>query len=315
MKTARIQLQSIREEFAGTIVGIALIIVGTALFWPNELFALTPIELRWLFIGSGIGVLLSDILGHKDRETADIRHRESLRTLLGTLSGTPRQALRLGTALADMLVNNDSPKDHEVRYLLANARVLGVEEALHTFINERPRSQVDIETFVLLVRGHRGIEAAEGLKIGFQLEMMANDLELGSVSEQSIHQRSEFLQRVHTSAMKHFGMHEDFSDWILSNLRLEEVVPSNRVGAIRQTLKMLWQSRHLRSNASDCECGKPCEKRDSYFSLINRYKDGRSDMFPGTFQTPLSDYEQERRTEDFHAMWPFVDSVHREVVS
>lgn len=300
------RLQLISREFTGSIISVCLIVLGSCLFFPTPLLSVVPPELRWLIIGAGLGTLLSDIVARADRQRAEVRHRESLRVVLGTLSGTPRQALRLGTALADMLADATCPKVDERRYLLANARVLGVETALHAFIDKPERSQSDVEDFVLLVRGHRGIEAAEGLKLGFQLEMMAKEIHTGVGSPQELRERADFLMELHATAMRHFALHARFDAWIAANLKLHEILPSNRVAAIRQTLKMLWQSRHLRTEAGDCDCeAVPCAKRKRYANDIEGFRDGLSTKFPTLFELSLSEYEQERRAEDFRALWPF----------
>ena len=296
------------KEFAGTFVGIAVFICGVAIM--ESRFGSS--ELSWLLIGTGFGTALTDMLNSADRRRAEARHREQLTLMLGTLSGTQRQALRFGVALADMMTLANWPSDAERRFLTANSSVLGVETELQALFTE-PASHTAkaVQTFLLRVRATRGRHAADGFMLGYRLQRMAHDLEAqqklsaedlppAALIASELQRQAGIIAELESLILRSFPMEHRFSSWIMQNLDLVRCLPENRVSVIRYSLRILWHSRHLQSRIDACECvAQPCEKRKQYLDETKRFPSAQHVLLPDSFGQTLLEYEAGRRNRDF----------------
>jgi hypothetical protein len=291
------------REFAGTFVGLAFFLGGIGT-WVGHVGL--P-ELNWLLIGTGLGTALTDLLASIDRRRAETRHREQLTLMLGTLSGTQRQALRFGTALAEMMTDASWPSPSEKRLLLANSGVLGVEDQFKIILEDPEARRIEaVQIFLLTIRGTRGRHAADGFALGYRLERMAREVEArevevlkGEDDATFLAAKADIITELRVIIKRSFPLDTTFQLWLDRNLEITRVLPANRVAILRYALRMLWQSRHLETRPDTCECVQPCAKRHLFFHEVAQYKDGRETLLPASFKEKLSQFEISRRERDF----------------
>jgi hypothetical protein len=300
------------------VIGVAVTIIGVL----SNLVPLPwiPKDLGLVLIGAGLGELLAEIAAAADRRNtsdqfkrqltaAESRHQDQLQRTLSAFSGSTRQALRLGTALAEMMSVPDWPKPDERRYLMAMSKVLGVSEALDLIINNiEQRNEEAVEQFVLCIRGARGKNVAEAFKIGYRLERMARALESEpmTLTESSLAKHLVALNSIERKRQRSFPLDDRLVAWLARNLLLDQILAENRVPIVREALRMLWQSRHLQPSREGCEClDFPCRTRRRYYEIISSFPDARLCLAPATFRQSISDVELRMRRNEFEELKSF----------
>lgn len=280
--------------------GLILTIGVVSLF--ADLSVNIPHELSWALIGIGLGGAFSSFRAELDRNQTAKDHREHVSLMLTTLSGTPRQAFRIGVSLADMLVDQTRPSNDERSVLLTNANALGIRDLLLAFAESKARTFADAQQIIIGVRGFRGRRTSDALKVGFEIEMLAARM----AARPSVALSNEVLDRLRGEIDALFPLEPRVEAWLTRNWDQTSLLPQNRLAFLRQVQYIIWQSRHLQPYADACGCsGNHCVRRERILEDLRIHLDGSTSNFPRAFYSTLVEREHEQNLSKLEELKAF----------